>query len=67
MENEDLYGPARNLRLFLAKSEDGTATSEDGKWLKDDDPAAQHLSEGKRHTHIQQVIIGEQAVATRAL
>ena len=52
--------PADELQLFLAK---GT----DGAWLKDNDPAAQQLSRGKTHPHIQQMINGEQAIATRTL
>ena len=51
---------ANKLQLFLAK---GT----DGAWLKDNDPAAQQLSGGKTHPHIQQMINGEQAIATRTL
>ena len=38
-----------------------------GAWLKDDDPASQQLSGGKTHPHIQQMINGEQAIATRTL
>ncbi|CAI5746517.1 unnamed protein product [Peronospora destructor] len=51
---------ADQLQLFLAK---GT----DDKWLKDDDPAARHISEKKTHSYIQQVISGEQAIATKTL
>ena len=59
-ENKNIRGPAHNLQLFLAK---GT----DGAWLKDDDLAAQQLYKGERHPHIQQVIRGEQGIATRTL
>ncbi|UIZ21983.1 hypothetical protein KXD40_008930 [Peronospora effusa] len=59
-QNKDLEIPARKLRLFLAKMTDGA-------WLKDNDPAAQALSEGKTHPNIQQVIDGKQAIATRTL
>ena len=52
--------PADELQLFLAK---GT----NGAWLKDDDPAAQKLSEGKMHPHIEHMIGGDQGIATRTL
>ncbi|KAE9000681.1 hypothetical protein PR003_g18494 [Phytophthora rubi] len=42
---------ADKLQLFLAKK--------DGAWLKDDDPAALELEEGKTHQDIQTVIDGE--------
>ena len=51
---------ADKLQLFLA-------TVEDNAWLKDVDPAAQQLYKGKIHPHIQQIIDGEQAMATRTL
>ncbi|UIZ21105.1 hypothetical protein KXD40_000085 [Peronospora effusa] len=59
-KNEDIQVPARNLRLFLAKKTDGA-------WLKDSDPAAEQLSNGEMHPHIQQMIDGEQAIATRTI
>ncbi|KAE9002316.1 hypothetical protein PR001_g18282 [Phytophthora rubi] len=45
---------ADKLQLFLAKK--------DGAWLKDDDPAALELEEGKTHQDIQTVIDGEKWV-----
>ncbi|KAL4118788.1 hypothetical protein PRIC2_011110 [Phytophthora ramorum] len=42
---------ADKLQLFLAKK--------DGAWLKDDDPAALELEEGKTHQDIRTVIDGE--------
>ena len=59
-KNEDIQGPARKLQLFLAKGKDGA-------WLKDVDPAVQQLYKGTIHPHIQQMIDGEQAMATRSL
>ncbi|CAI5712327.1 unnamed protein product [Peronospora farinosa] len=51
---------ADQLQLFLAK---GT----DDKWLKDDDAAAQNLYKGEIHPVTQQMIGGEQVMATRTL
>ncbi|KAG2789509.1 hypothetical protein Pcac1_g944 [Phytophthora cactorum] len=48
--------PADQLQLFLAKK--GSA------WLKDDDPAALELEEGKTHQDIQTAIDGEKMKAT---
>ncbi|UIZ21110.1 hypothetical protein KXD40_000080 [Peronospora effusa] len=59
-KNEDIQVPARNLRLFLAKKTDGA-------WLKDSDPAAEQLFKGELHPQIQQMIDGEQAMATRTI
>ncbi|KAL4118549.1 hypothetical protein PRIC2_010874 [Phytophthora ramorum] len=47
---------ADKLQLFLAKK--------DGAWLKDDDPAALELEEGKTHQDIRTVIDGEKIKPT---
>ncbi|KAG2805304.1 hypothetical protein PC116_g22265, partial [Phytophthora cactorum] len=57
IKSEKMYEfPADQLQLFLAKK--GSA------WLKDDDPAALELEEGKTHQDIQTAIDGEKMKAT---
>ncbi|KAG3056680.1 hypothetical protein PI125_g25517, partial [Phytophthora idaei] len=51
-KNEDIKGPARDLQLFLAKTDDGA-------WLRDVDPGVLELEEGRIHPDVQTLIDGE--------
>ncbi|KAL4163624.1 hypothetical protein KRP22_012131 [Phytophthora ramorum] len=59
-ENEDIKGPARNLQLFLAKTEGGA-------WLPGDDSVPLQLDRGGGIDDVRKVTTEEQLKATWAV